>query len=145
MTTTPPAPPDYVLDTDGRLDFDALFSRCPSCGFVAASSASICVVGPDHTPDLSQPIRLSCGLCAREATVTAAAFLARDAVRRCGRVGCETDIACPADADEVVCLVCRMHQPGPHVSADRRAWLDRMRADYLAGVHALMRARRGRP
>jgi hypothetical protein len=145
MTSSPPTPPDYVLDLGGRLDFDALFTRCPSCGFVAASGSSICVVAPDGSPDLTQPIRLSCGLCAREAEVTPAVFLTRDAVRRCGRVGCDTDIACPASADEVICLICRMHQPGPHVDADRRAWLDRMRADYLAGVHALMRARRGQP
>lgn len=143
--TTPPVPPVYVLDPDGRLDVDALYARCPSCGFVSARCASY-VVTPDGTPDLSQPIRLSCGLCIRDTLVPAVvSFLPRDDVRRCGQRGCDTDIACPAAADEVICLTCRMHQPGPHVDADRRAWLDQMRADQLAGVHALMRARRGRP
>lgn len=61
--------------------------------------------------------------------MTTAAILARDSIRTCSRPGCGTAIACPAEADGVVCPVCYLHQPGPFLDADQA------RSNYVRQVH----------
>ncbi len=62
--------------------------------------------------------------------LTKGAAARRDAVRTCSRSGCGTTFPTPAEAGEVACPACRLHQPGPFLGADDE------RRNYAALVHA---------
>ncbi|MEH1124772.1 hypothetical protein [Micromonospora sp. CPCC 206061] len=132
---------------DGCPDFDTVYTRCPTCGVVAASGSATYRVTPTGDLDPTNEIRLMCTPAGHPYTVTTAAFLARDAVRTCCREECRTTFACPAEADEVVCPGCRLHQPGPFLNADpaRADYVNRVHAEWMDDVRARLRRLRGQP
>ncbi|MEV0732366.1 hypothetical protein [Polymorphospora sp. NPDC050346] len=132
---------------DGRPDFDTVYTRCPTCGVVAAAGSADYPLTAGGDADLSGEIRLTCAPAGHRYTVTSAAFFARDAVRTCARPGCGTTFACPAEADEVVCPTCRLYQPGPFLHADdrRRDYVRRVHHDYLDDVRARLHRPYGDP
>jgi hypothetical protein len=127
---------------DGHPDCDTIYTRCPTCGVVSTPGSTDHRLTPTGELDPDDEIRMSCTPAGHPYTVTTAAFLPRDAVRTCR---CGTSFPCPAEADEVVCPACRLHQPGPFLDADpgRRDYVDRVHADYMDGVRARLRRLRG--
>jgi hypothetical protein len=135
-----PDVPLYDLDEHGP-DFDTVYTRCPTCGVVAAAGGATFPVTATGEFDPSTTIRLTCVQAGHPYTVTIAAFLPRDAVRTCSRKDCGATFPCPAEADQVVCPVCRLHQAGPFLNADpaRGAYVNQVYADWLDGVRERLR------
>jgi DNA-directed RNA polymerase subunit RPC12/RpoP len=129
-TVTTPPPYDLV---DGLPDFDTVYTRCPTCGVIAAAGSADHRLTVTGELDPADDIRLSCRPGAHRYSVTTAVFLGRDAVGSCVR--CSATFPCPAEADEVVCPECRLHQPGPFLDADPA------RGAYVAQVHGAFAAR----
>lgn len=104
---------------DGMPDLDTVYTRCPTCG-VVATAAQATYVAPAH-PGLTPgwQIELTCIIAGHSYVATASSVLARDGAKTCSRPSCGTTFPVPADADEVVCTGCRLHQPGPSRSGHR--------------------------
>lgn len=128
---------------DGRPDFDTVYTRCEVCGIVGTPCGADYPIGADGGPAPGATITLTCTPAGHRYQVTTEAFLARAAVRTCSRAGCHTVIACPVEADQVVCPTCRLHQPGPFLDDDRRRYVHQVHADYSADVRARLRRLRG--
>jgi hypothetical protein len=131
-----------LYDTiEGWPDFDTVYTRCPACGVVGTSSSADYLLTEAGELDPGYEIELTCLQADHRYKVTTAAFLPRDAVRTCARSGCGATFSCPAEADKVVCPVCRLHQPGPFLDADpaRRDYVARVHADYMDDVRARLR------
>jgi hypothetical protein len=126
---------------EDRPDFDTVYTRCPGCGVVGTSSSADYLLTDTGELDPAYEIELTCMQAGHPYKVTTAAFLPRDAVRTCARSGCGTTFPCQAEADEVVCPVCRLHQPGPFLGADpeRRDYVARVHADFMDDVRARLR------
>ena len=131
---------------NGRPDFDTVYSRCVVCGLVGTCKSADYPLTDVGEYDPGREIRLTCSVGGHRYTITGEAVLQRDAVRLCGRDGCDTVIACPATADEVVCPVCRLHQDGPFLDldSDRRGYIVRVRSAFAAEAHARWRHKRER-
>ncbi len=139
------AAPLFDSDSEGRPDFDTVYTRCPACGVVAASSSASYRLTGDGGLDPTFPIELTCWQAGHRYTVTSAAFLPRDAQRVCARPSCGATFACPAQADEVTCPACRLLQPGPFLTPARSDHVRQVRADYADTVRALLHPPGGRP
>lgn len=141
MTTTAPAFDLY----EGRPDFDTVYTRCPGCGIVGTPSGVDYPIDADGDPVPGARITLTCTPAGHTYQVTTTAFLVRDTVRACSRAGCRTVIPCPAEADQVVCPTCRLHQPGPFLNLDddRRRYVHQVHAGHSADVRARLRQLRG--
>jgi hypothetical protein len=61
-------------------------------------------------------------------------------------VRCSASFPCPAEADEVVCPGCWLHQPWPFLDADpdRGAHVARVHDDFAAGARQRLRHLRDR-
>jgi hypothetical protein len=144
----PPAVPLYDV-VEGRPALATVYTRCPTCGVIAAvGGAEYRLTSTGEAAweqDPAEEIRLTCAQAGHPYTVTTQAFLARDAVRTCGRKGCDAVFPCPAVADQVVCPACHLHQPGPFLHADpeRGAYVDQVHADWMDDVRARLRRLRG--
>lgn len=123
---------------EGHPDFDTVYTRCSACGVVGTSSSADYLLTDVGELDPQYEIELVCMQADHRYKVTTAAFLPRDAVRTCARSACSTTFPCPTEADEVVCPVCRLHQPGPFLNAapGRRDYVRRVHADYMDDVRA---------
>lgn len=130
---------------NGWPDFDTVYTRCPQCGVVAAAGSADHRLTDTGVLDPADDIRLTCSPGGHRYTVTTAAFLVRDAAGTCVR--CSATFPCPAEADEVVCPACRLHQPGPFLEADpgRGAYVAQVHGDFAAGAQQRLRHLRDRP
>jgi hypothetical protein len=103
---------------DGRPDLDTVYTRCPICGVVAAVGRAAHIVEGDPTAPGWQ-VDQTCLSAGHRSIVTAASALARDGVKTCARPSCGKTFPVPADAEEVICPICRLRQPGPSRSQRR--------------------------
>lgn len=138
-----PAPGAYDVDERGCPDMDTMYTRCPVCGVVASAGSADYALTADGQLDTNREIRLTCVQAGHPYLVTAAQFLARDAVRTCSRADCGMTFGCPAEADQVCCPHCHLYQPGPFLNADptRGAYVDQVRADWADDVRERLRRR----
>ena len=135
----------YATGDDGYPDVLTIYLRCPYCSVLAVPLGVVYTPGPSGGIDPGHLLVATCALCAADYTTTPAAVRPRDGERRCAR--CDVAVAVPADADEVICPACRLHQPGPAALVDawRAAAVERVRAGYTGVVRARLRARFGLP
>lgn len=131
--------PRYQVRADGKgLDIDTVYSRCPQCSFVAASTGVSYAITAEGAFDPAHPLDVTCNAAGHRYSVAAAELLPHDATAHCVR--CGTSFAVPSVADQVVCPSCRLYQDAPLLHADdaRRAELDRTRQAYYAHIRTVL-------
>ncbi len=105
---------------DGLPDLATVYTRCPACGVVSAARRARSVAPPPGGSGAGWQVEVTCATAGHHYLVTAGSVLPRDGVKICSRPSCGSTFAVPADADEVVCPGCRLHQPGPSRGGPRR-------------------------